>query len=107
MDQHSKVNILVNKTIMEARQICKFSKTLPLGTMAIFKSCPGQTVQLKTALIPLTTLLTTYRLQLQSKSDREHQMQNHDTTINLNSVNKQRITSQETRNKQLETMANT
>ena len=58
-------------------------------------------------------MLTTYRLQLQSKTDRE-QMQNHDTTINhhdttinLNSVNNQRITSQETRNKRLETMANT
>ena len=110
MDQHSKVNILVNSTTREARQICKFSKTLPLGTMAIYKSCPGQSVQLKTALIPLKTLLTTYRLQLQSKSDRETETQNHDTAIKLNSVNQHRLTPQETHNrgnKRLENMPNT
>ena len=110
MDQHSKVNILVNSTTREARQICKFSERLPLGTMAIYKSCPGQSVQLQTAIIPLKTLLTTYRLQLQSKSDRETEMHDHDTAIKLNSVNQHRLTQQESHNrgnKRLENMPNT
>jgi hypothetical protein len=106
MDQHSKVNVLVNSTTREARQICKFSKTLPLGTMAIYKACPGQSVQVRTALIPLKTLLTTYRLQLQSKADRELQKQEHETAINLNNVNQHRLTPQETRNNRLESMTN-
>ena len=99
MEQHSQVHILVNSTIREARQICKFNTKLPLGTMEIFKSCPGQSVQLKTELIPLTTLLTSYRLQLESKSDREQQTQNHNTALSLNNINKPRLTSRETNNK--------
>ena len=91
MEQHTQIHILVNNTIREARQTCKFNSELPLGTMEIYKSCPGQSVQLKTELIPLTTLLTSYRLQLESKSDRELQNQDHDTALSLNNI-KQRDT---------------
>ena len=92
LEQHSQINILVNNTIREVREICKFNINQLIGTMQVYKSCPGESVELKTKLIPLTTLLTSYRLQLESNLDNEQTHHTQRTTLNLNKLELDRQT---------------